>query len=64
MGSVTSGEVKAVAEAVERIISDITDRRGLGDAWEEIDEKTQREISRTWTGIVVSRLTAYKKRTL
>lgn len=38
--------------AIERIIADLTDRRGLRQAWEGIDDDTQEEIKATWERIV------------
>jgi hypothetical protein len=40
-------------ETVGKIISDLTDRRGLRQEWENIDEETQDEIHGTWTKIVL-----------
>jgi hypothetical protein len=34
--------------AAAAIAADISDRRGLGDAWDLIDRETQREIVTTW----------------
>lgn len=38
--------------AVEAIIADLSDRRGLGQEWEQIDEDIQDEIRDQWTLIV------------
>jgi hypothetical protein len=40
-------------KAVERIIDDLTDRRGLREEWDEIDEDVQGEIMTVWVGIIV-----------
>lgn len=37
---------------IERIIEDIIDRRGLGDAWEEIDADVKDEITRSWSDLI------------
>lgn len=37
---------------VRAIVRDITDRRGLRQEWEQIDEKTRKEIRATWAAIV------------
>ncbi len=39
---------------VDGIIEDFTDRRGLRQEWEQIDEETQQEIRDTWIKIVLS----------
>lgn len=38
--------------AVERIIADLCDRRGLRQEFEAIDEEIQQEITDTWVEIV------------
>jgi trans-2-enoyl-CoA reductase len=40
------------SEIVQKIIGNLTDRRGLRQAWDEIDEDIQTEIAETWQGIV------------
>jgi hypothetical protein len=37
---------------VEKLISDLKDRRGFRQEWEEIDEDIQQEIRETWKGII------------
>lgn len=37
---------------VKAIVDDFTDRRGLRQEWEHIDDETQAEISATWTALV------------
>jgi hypothetical protein len=44
-------EIKS-AKAVEDIIKDLTDRRGLRQAWEEIDDEIKTEIINKWVDIV------------
>ena len=38
--------------AVEAIIVDLTDRGGLSDEWEMIDEDTRQEIKDVWVEII------------
>lgn len=40
-------------KAVNAIVEDICDRRGIGNEWEAIDEDTQGEIMTAWVGIIV-----------
>lgn len=42
----------AVKNAVFKIVNDISDRKGLGNEWEEIDEGIQEEIIETWINIL------------
>lgn len=42
---------------IRRIIADLTDRSGLRQEWEEIDERIQQEIVATWTAIVDEEIT-------
>ena len=37
---------------VTSLISDLTDRSGLGDSFEECDKDIQNEIIETWEGII------------
>jgi len=37
---------------VERIIEDLTDRKGFRQCWEETDEEIQNEIRETWIDIL------------
>lgn len=48
-------EIKA-KEIVLAILHDITDRKGLGDEYEQIDEDIQQEIFETWVKIVAEKL--------
>ena len=41
---------------VNAIVDDLTDRRGLRQAWEQIDEKTQAEIRESWARLVCEEL--------
>ncbi len=45
----TTPEANAI---VQKIIEDLTDRRGLRQTWEEMDTVTQREIKRKWGKII------------
>jgi hypothetical protein len=38
--------------AVDAIINDLTDRRGLRQEWEQIDKDTQKEIRETWASLI------------
>ena len=46
------------ALAVEGIIEDLSDRRGLRHEWDAIDEDVQQEIRDAWTTIVEARISA------
>ena len=41
---------------VAGLLQDFTDRRGLGQEWEQIDEEIQEEIVEEWTQIVEKEL--------
>ena len=41
---------------VFNLISDLTDRRGLRQEWDQIDEDIQEEIIQTWIDIVEKEL--------
>ncbi len=36
----------------DSIEGDLTDRRGLGQAWEEIDDDTINEVRETWVNLI------------
>ena len=38
--------------AVDKILSDLTDRRGLRQAWDDIDRDIQAEIKHTWALLI------------
>jgi hypothetical protein len=38
--------------AVSRIVGDLSDRKGLGDEWDKIDNQTRKEIVNTWRTII------------
>ena len=44
-------EIK-IRMAVMLIISDLSDRSGIGDEWEQIDSFTQGEIEEEWCEII------------
>ena len=48
-------EIKA-KEIVLAILKDLTDRKGLGNEYEQADEDIQQEIFDTWTEIVANNL--------
>lgn len=50
-------DVQAASEIVRAIYRDFTDRRGLRQAWEQIDDELQAEILTEWEKIVVRVLT-------
>lgn len=41
-----------VKNAVDGIVNDILDRRGLGNEWEAIDKAIQKEIREAWATII------------
>jgi hypothetical protein len=41
-----------IINAVESIVQDLSDRRGLRQEWEQIDEDIQEEIKQTWAVII------------
>lgn len=40
-------------KAVSRIIDDLTDRGGLGDAWDQVDDEIRQEIISAWVMILM-----------
>lgn len=40
-------------EAVEQIIHDLRDRKGLGNEWDEIDAGIQDEIRTEWQNLIL-----------
>lgn len=44
---------KTASRIVTRIIEDITDRKGLGNAFEECEVPVQEEMAETWKAIVL-----------
>lgn len=43
----------AARKAVDNIIADLKDRRGLRQEWEGIDDDVQQEIRKVWRQIVL-----------
>ena len=43
---------KKIKEIVEKIVFDISDRRGLKNEWYAIDEDIQEEIKECWFNII------------
>lgn len=43
---------KRIIKMLDWIVCDLSDRRGLGQEWEQIDEKIQSEILMTWYNII------------
>lgn len=43
---------KAAKKAVEGIVKDLSDRRGLRHEWDQIDSEIKREIQNKWTEII------------
>ena len=52
--------VTVAGRIVEDIIHDMTDRRGLRQEWEQIDDDIQQEIVAVWRAIVEKRLSEEK----
>ena len=46
----------AAALSVANILADISDRSGLGDSWNDLDEETQKEIQEIWTNLIFQEL--------
>lgn len=42
---------QAATKIVDDIVADFTDRRGLRQAWEDLDEDIQKEIINEWLDI-------------
>jgi hypothetical protein len=50
---------EAARGAVQRIIEDLTRRRGLRQEWDDIDEGIQQQIREGWEGIVEDAIDEY-----
>lgn len=48
----------AAKKIVEAILQNLTDRRGLRQEWDQIDDEIQNEIREAWERIVDATLTA------
>ena len=46
--------IKQAKIIVDGIIKDLTDRRGLRQEWDQLDDEIQQEINDTWVAIVLS----------
>jgi hypothetical protein len=51
----------ATNECVRLIVEDIEGRSGLGDAWEDIDKRTKRDIRNDWASIIVTQFSGLTK---
>ncbi len=49
--------MKKAKEVVLEIVADIAGRRGIGNAWDEIDQDIQDEMIEEWTEIVNTNMT-------
>ncbi len=47
-------EQEKAEQIVDKIISDLSGRSGIGDEWYGIDSDIQEEIKEEWIGIVLS----------
>ena len=47
---------KIAKKIVDKLVADFTDRRGLRQEWDQIDEDIKKEIIDTWTKIVISEI--------
>jgi len=47
-------ELPQAKRIVDGIIEDLSDRRGLRQEWDQIDEEIQEEIKEEWLRIVMS----------
>ena len=48
------GREKCAKDAVQRIVTDICQRRGFRQAWEEVDHATAKEIRAEWQALILS----------
>lgn len=39
-------------KAVDAIVNDLLDRKGLSDEWDQIDEDIQEEIKKMWAHLI------------
>lgn len=47
---------EACQNAVSKIIDDLSDRRGLKQEWDQIDDETKKGILEKWTEIIYEQL--------
>jgi hypothetical protein len=57
MAEMMDTAAESARRIVHALIKDLCDRRGLRQAWEQIDDDVQREIVKTWTQIATKCLT-------
>ncbi len=56
----STGDARALADRIRRVIhTDLTNRRGIGDALSTCDQKTYEEINKTQTGLIATEIEAY-----
>jgi hypothetical protein len=48
--------LKTANKIVKRIVDDLTDRRGLRQEWEGIDDEIQKEIKSVWKKIIIEEM--------
>jgi len=64
-GDAVMSLIPPAALAVQAIIRDLADRKGLGNEWEQVDDDIREEIEKKWTDIVARRMASvlryYKK---
>lgn len=53
---VTKIKTAAARNIVDKIIEDLSDRRGLRQEWNSIDEDIKEEIIQVWTNIIIENL--------
>ena len=46
-------KIEKAEKIVDNIINDLTERKGLKQEWEQIDDDILEEIKETWTQIVL-----------
>ena len=51
-----SKEEELARKIVDEIVDDLSDRSGLGNKWDQIDEDVKNEIIDTWADIVFRRI--------
>jgi hypothetical protein len=52
-----AGVARKIVAAIEY---DLSDRRGLGQEWDRIDDDVRREIRRTWAKIIREKLSNFE----
>lgn len=56
LDEIPKSDVPKEKQIVFDIVNDFTDRRGIGQEWDQIDESIQEEIMETWIDIVKTKL--------